>query len=235
MTTLTDTGGVPAPQEPLGKQLVKRGLITDAQLAVALEEQKTSGEPLGAILLALGFVAPSSVAQALATQHGGLLKTEYGFATGFGTGVRRSGAVGEPPVSSEVIGREPTDVAVAASPADLRADLEQRLAHESKRVAELEQELAELRPGSAAPRQEAAALKAANAEVKQALAEWQAAYAEIEQLLGQWQEAYAGLDQRLAQATEQVASLQAELAATPRAAAESMPKRHSRLSLRTRS
>ena len=27
------------------------------------------------------------VAQALATQHGGLLKTEYGFATGFGAGL----------------------------------------------------------------------------------------------------------------------------------------------------
>lgn len=35
------------------------------------------------MLIRLGFVDPPNVAMALATQHGGPLKTEYGFATGF--------------------------------------------------------------------------------------------------------------------------------------------------------
>ena len=93
--------------------LVKRGLITDEQLAIALEDQRTSGEHLGTILLARGFATPASVAQALATQHGGLLKTEYGFATGFGTGVSQSGTVAEPPVSSATIGKPETEVAAS--------------------------------------------------------------------------------------------------------------------------
>ena len=74
----------PAPEQ-LGTLLVKRGLITDEQLATALAEQQASGEPLGKIVVARGFASPAMVAQALATQHGGLLKTEYGFATGFGS------------------------------------------------------------------------------------------------------------------------------------------------------
>src|SRR6266567_3965756 len=212
---LTDGGGASAPQEPLGMLLVKRGLITDEQLAIALEDQRTSGEHLGTILLARGFATPASVAQALATQHGGLLKTEYGFATGFGTGVSQSGTVAEPPVSSATIGKPETEVAASTRPADLRAELETRLGHQSKRVAELEEELAGLRsePTAARQGQDIAVWQAANIEAKQALAQWQAAYAEVEQVLVQWQAAYGELDQRLTQATEQVASLQAELAA----------------------
>ena len=231
MAELTDNGGASAPQEPLGTLLVKRGLITDEQLAIALEDQRTSGEHLGTILLARGFATPASVAQALATEHGGLLKTEYGFATGFGTGVQQSGAVSEPPVSTESVGRPEPEVAAATPPADLRAELETRLAHQSKRVGELEQELAELRTEPAPVGQDVAAWQAANIEAKQALAQWQAAYAEIEQVLAQWQAAYGELDQRLTQATEQVASLQAELAEHDGSLDELHPRRR-RLTLR---
>ena len=45
--------------------------------------ERVSGRPLGEIIVARGFAAAPTVAQALATQHGGLLKTEYGFATGW--------------------------------------------------------------------------------------------------------------------------------------------------------
>jgi hypothetical protein len=76
--------------------LVHRGLITAEQLNVALAEQQTSGKPLGAIVVALEFATPASVAQALATQHGGVLKTEYGFATGFGAGLRPPETVSAP-------------------------------------------------------------------------------------------------------------------------------------------
>jgi uncharacterized protein YlxW (UPF0749 family) len=101
MAAFADNGGLRPPQEPLGEMLVNRGLITREQLIDALAQQKASGEPLGAIVVARGFANPSTIAQALATQHGGLLKTEYGFATGFGAGgVSAPINVGEPPVSS---------------------------------------------------------------------------------------------------------------------------------------
>ncbi len=85
MAAAADHDGLRPPgQPPLGALLVQRGLISQEQLAAALAEQSRSGLLLGEILVALGYVSRPVVAQALATQHGGLLKTEYGFATGFG-------------------------------------------------------------------------------------------------------------------------------------------------------
>jgi hypothetical protein len=108
--------------------LVRRGLITPDQLADALAEQKSSGRPLGAIVVARGFASPTTIAQALATQHGGLLKTEYGFATGFGTGVATPINVGEPPVSSARITGTggATAVALAAETTPVAATDEER-------------------------------------------------------------------------------------------------------------
>jgi hypothetical protein len=63
--------------------LVERGLLSEEQLIEGLLEQNRTGEKLGQVLIRLGFVDPPNVAMALATQHGGPLKTEYGFATGF--------------------------------------------------------------------------------------------------------------------------------------------------------
>jgi hypothetical protein len=94
------TGGarvaeVEAPTPPLGRLLVERGHVTDAQLQTALAEQSRTGLPLGQVLVSLSYVTAATVAQALATQQGGLVKTEYGLATGFGT----PGLVAFPPVS----------------------------------------------------------------------------------------------------------------------------------------
>ena len=89
--------------EPLGSLLAGRGHITEEQLEIALTEQKVTGRPLGEIIVARGFAAAPTVAQALATQHGGLLKTEYGFATGW-NGQDASGtaaALVEPPRHDE--------------------------------------------------------------------------------------------------------------------------------------
>jgi hypothetical protein len=89
-------------QEPLGTLLVRRGLITGEQLEAALAEQEQTGAQLGAIVVARGFVRPETVAQALATQHGGLLKTEYGFATTFGpVAPQAKGPILAPPVSTD--------------------------------------------------------------------------------------------------------------------------------------
>jgi hypothetical protein len=78
------TAAAPSPSEgrrPLGEVLVERGIVTPEQLTTALEQQRATGRQLGEIIVALGFAPGPIVAQALATQHGGLIKTEYGFAT----------------------------------------------------------------------------------------------------------------------------------------------------------
>jgi hypothetical protein len=71
---------------PLGRLLIARGLLTEEQLIEGLLEQDRTGDRLGKVLIRLGFVDAPSVAMALASQHGGPLKTEYGFAIGFGPG-----------------------------------------------------------------------------------------------------------------------------------------------------
>lgn len=95
------TGGALVPEReieapsPLGQLLVEHGHLTDQQLDAALAEQSRSGLPLGQVLIGLSYVTAATIAQALATQQGGLVKTEFGLATGFGT----PGLVAFPPVS----------------------------------------------------------------------------------------------------------------------------------------
>jgi uncharacterized protein involved in exopolysaccharide biosynthesis len=67
----------------LGEVLLQHGIVNADQLAVALAEQQKSGRPLGEIIVELGYAPGPIVAQALATQRGGMVKTEYGYATGF--------------------------------------------------------------------------------------------------------------------------------------------------------
>lgn len=95
-----DTGGVRLAEPevstpPLGRLLVERGHLTEEQLQTALDEQARTGLPLGQVLISLNYVTAATVAQALATQQGGLVKTEYGLSTGFGT----PGLVSFPPIS----------------------------------------------------------------------------------------------------------------------------------------
>jgi hypothetical protein len=100
MLDALDTVGVREPESqashpPLGSLLVERGLITDEQLQHALAQQDQSGLPLGQVLIGLSYVTAATVAQALATQQGGVVKTEFGLSTGFGT----PGLISVPPVS----------------------------------------------------------------------------------------------------------------------------------------
>jgi hypothetical protein len=84
---------------PLGQLLVQRGLLSAAQLAVVLEEQRRTGRRLGELIVALRFAPPTAVAQALASQHGGFLRSEYGVAFGFETGAG-GGPLREPPLTT---------------------------------------------------------------------------------------------------------------------------------------
>ena len=81
-----------ADRVPLGQLLVDSGLLDAADLERVLEEQRRTGAPLGRMLVDGGYLASSTIAMALADQHGGLLKTEYGFATGSGLGAQRPSA-----------------------------------------------------------------------------------------------------------------------------------------------
>src|ERR1051326_6775821 len=97
--------GVPAQdkpeQQPLGVLLVSRGLLDEEQLAAALAQQAQTGRPLGEIIVAQGYVTGALVAQALATQRGGLTRTEYGYATGFGSNEAVGMVVPPPPLTPE--------------------------------------------------------------------------------------------------------------------------------------
>lgn len=100
MAAAPDHGALQPPgPPPLGAILVRRGLLTEEQLATALAEAKRTGEPTGEVIVRLGFASAATVAQALATQHGGPLKTEYGYAVGFGppTSPAPAAAAGPPP------------------------------------------------------------------------------------------------------------------------------------------
>jgi hypothetical protein len=71
------------PARPqLGELLVHKGVLTETQLEHALAEQRSSGAPLGEILVRLGYSQGPTIANALADQHGGPLRTEYGLSLG---------------------------------------------------------------------------------------------------------------------------------------------------------
>lgn len=55
---------------PIGDVLQEEGPLTDEQLRQALDVQKQSGQPLGEILINLGFCSQDSVEAALARQAG---------------------------------------------------------------------------------------------------------------------------------------------------------------------
>ncbi|MBU0756300.1 MAG: type II secretion system protein GspE, partial [Planctomycetes bacterium] len=52
----------------LGDQLIEEGMITEAQLKLALKAQKRDHEPLGRILVNLGFITERMLAEKLAEQ-----------------------------------------------------------------------------------------------------------------------------------------------------------------------
>ena len=61
------TGKSSAPL--LGRMLVERGLITEDELERALELSEKTGKPIGDVVLELGFVASTKIADLLAVQR----------------------------------------------------------------------------------------------------------------------------------------------------------------------
>ncbi len=58
------------PWRQLGTLLVDQGLLTQAQLELALAEQRRSGRMLGQILVDFGYITGFGLARVLASQHG---------------------------------------------------------------------------------------------------------------------------------------------------------------------
>ena len=67
----------------LGELLVEEGLLTEEQLADALVESVSSGRKIGAVLVERGVLSGPARANFLADQQGGIVRTEWGIATGY--------------------------------------------------------------------------------------------------------------------------------------------------------
>jgi len=65
-----DSHGAGAGRGRIGERLVAQGLITEGQLNVALQEKKTSGKMLGAVLVDLGFISEEILSKFLAESSG---------------------------------------------------------------------------------------------------------------------------------------------------------------------
>jgi type IV pilus assembly protein PilB len=56
--------------QPLGEQLVERGVLTKDQLQVALKEQGRTGKRMGEVLVSLGFCSEDDISKSVANQAG---------------------------------------------------------------------------------------------------------------------------------------------------------------------
>ena len=204
--------------------MVDEGLLSAEALEHALAEQQRTSRPLGELLVELGYVSPGAVANALAEQHGGLLKTEYGISFGLqrppggaapvadtppepAAGLRVVRADGEPqpepPLQAQPVPEPPTVAPEApwsprAGPTPVQA-----ADATSDRVSELEAELA-LREAKLAN-----VVGQATARLGDARAQLEAATAERETLAA-----------RVGELEAQLASVPPETAPDPEAEAE---------------
>jgi hypothetical protein len=96
--------------------LLSAGLITPEQLDESLAAAHTAGKPLGHVLVEQGIVPAHSLAMALADQHGGPLKTEFGFATGRGSTPRSPSVLSEAPTAPPVLRLAPTEPVAEVAP-----------------------------------------------------------------------------------------------------------------------
>jgi len=61
---------LPSATDRLSQLLIKNNVINEAQLAAALERQKTSGSSLGKVLLEMGVVKENQLAEVIANELG---------------------------------------------------------------------------------------------------------------------------------------------------------------------
>ena len=211
-------------RHPLGEILVSAGLLTEPQLAAALEDQKRTGKKIGEIVVERGFVSRGAIANALAEQHGSLLKTEYGFGTGLGNRLRVH--------AEERLENGTPEPALAAVPApDDRDELIESLQAEVKErdalIAAFEEATTKEREG---------AVQEAKAEVKEReeeIAKLKAELAEVAQRDGQVEKLKAELATVRADAEQQKAAAKEAKAKLEQAEAQAQSAAGASQELRT--
>ncbi len=107
-----DPPAEPGRRPRLGELLVNSGLLSQQQLDESLAIHHSTGQSLGHVLVENGIVPAHSIAMALADQHGGPLKTEYGFATGRGN-VQLAPAPSAPTANAPLLRLAPLEGAAA--------------------------------------------------------------------------------------------------------------------------
>ena len=147
----------------LGQIMLDEGMLRQDQLDVALAQQRESDRPLGEVLVGLGFVSPGAVANVLAEQHGGLLKTEYGLSTGLhGTASPAPAAANREPTPQPTPDPAPPEPAVADDLLerwrDAVAERDRLLVQLGQTVREQTAELEELRRDRAAATERSASV-----------------------------------------------------------------------------
>jgi predicted nucleic acid-binding Zn-ribbon protein len=106
------------PQQLLGELFLEKGLITPEELQEALEEQKSTGERIGQILVKKGFVSGPVLTTVLAEQLGVDMEKQEGFGSGLWSEIKRR----HPRVGREEDADEPQE------PIERPEDDERRLA-----------------------------------------------------------------------------------------------------------
>jgi hypothetical protein len=210
--------------------MVDEGFVTPDQLALALAEQKRSGRPLGAIFVELGFVSAGAVANALAEQHGGVLKTEFGVSAGLyalpGGATRQAAAAAADPVAAHKQDLETQLQAVlternafAQRVNEQAARLsESAQAHDAEvarvtdaaatHIAKLDALISELRGEVAELREQAEQRQDDQAHEAEIASVTDAAAAHIAKLEAEAQSALAGRDELISQLQHEIAGLQ---------------------------
>jgi hypothetical protein len=80
---MRDVDAAHGNRRKLGELLVEEGFLTEEQLADALVESVSSGRKIGAVLVERGVLSGPALANFLADQQGGIVRTEWGIATGY--------------------------------------------------------------------------------------------------------------------------------------------------------
>ncbi len=121
---------------PLGQLLLEAGVLTEDVLDEVLEKQARTGRRLGEILVGDGYVSSRVMANALAEQHGGMLRNEYGVALGMKPGDTEGIPYSPPPATPESNDDAPRATAADAPRAPQRPIAQQPVAFEKRSASE---------------------------------------------------------------------------------------------------
>jgi hypothetical protein len=136
------------PWAPLGELLVERGLLSQRQLELALQEHQRTGRRLGEVLVAFGFVSHDALTNTLLEQVGLAVEQPLLIAP------PPVAAAPEPPPPAPLIVRldaEPLRSPVQTKAAELEAqllDFERRSAEIQAAIADMRRLIADLRSGA---------------------------------------------------------------------------------------